>query len=225
MHTFRLITFDCYSALFDYKSALIPVLQEQLGMAGTQAESMLSLWRAKQLEAAALSNGLDKGRISFRECTRISLRYALRRHGLRLPAGQGAALVDAWDALNPWPEANAVLRHIKGKGYRIALLSNGDQAMLAALAAGLDVPVDDIFSSESCGRYKPDPRIYHLPASRLGIAVTQYLHVAGGAGDVVGAKAAGVTCFWSNRAADHVLLPAYEPDFQSPSLDGLIDVL
>lgn len=225
MHTFNLITFDCYSALFDYKSALIPVLQEQLGMAGTQAEPMLGLWRAKQLEAAALSNGLDKGRISFRECTRLSLEYALRRYGLKLSAEQGAALVDAWDALSPWPEANAVLDYIKGRGYRVALLSNGDQSMLAALAARLDVPVDDIFSSESCGRYKPDPSVYHLPASRLGIAETQYLHVAGGAGDVVGAKAAGVTCFWSNRTADQILLPAYEPDFQSSSLDGLIDVL
>lgn len=225
MQSFKLITFDCYSALFDYKSPLLSVLTHKLGIAPTKAEAVLQLWRAKQLDAAALSNALDKKRVSFRECTRLSLRYAAYRYGLPVSSEQSEALVAAWDTLPPWPEATEVLKGIKERGYRLALLSNGDQAMLEALADNLEVPMDYVFSSETCGRYKPHPSIYQLPTSKLGIALTQYLHVAGGAGDVVGAKAAGVACYWSNRFGDNVLLPTYAPDFQGDSLEGLLDAI
>lgn len=221
MTTFKLITFDCYSALFDYRGSLVPVVADVLHLEQEQAAAVLGLWRTKQLEAAALSNSLGKARVSFRDCTRLSLDYAARRYALSLSSAQHTELVDAWDRLRPWPEANGVLRRIKAKGCRIALLSNGDQAMLEALADNLEVAVDGVLSSQTCGRYKPDPIVYRLPTDELGVEITQYLHVAGGAGDVVGAKAAGVTCYWSNRSDDSVLMPAYAPDFTGDSLEGV----
>lgn len=225
MRPFKLITFDCYSALFDYKSTLVPALTHKLDITTAQADAVLRLWRTKQLEAAALTNALDKARVSFRECTRLALHYAAKQHRLPVSAEQSEALVAAWDALEPWPEATKVLEGIKERGYRVALLSNGDEAMLRALADNLDVAMDDIFSSETCGRYKPHPSVYRLPTAALGISAAQYLHVAGGAGDVVGAKAAGVACYWPNRSGDQVLLPAYAPDAQGDSLEGVLAVI
>ncbi len=225
MPRYALVTFDAYSALVDRKSSLVPVLMDVLGLPAERSAEVLTLWRAKQMERAALSNALGKGRTPFRACTRLGLDYAARAFDLAITPGQRDALVRAWDSLRPWPEANETLAAVRAKGYPIAILSNGDRAMLEALAQQFDVAFDHVFSSETAGFYKPHPRVYRLPAEALGTAGAPYLHVAGSANDALGAKAAGVRCYWSNRAGDSVLDPAYAPDFQGPTLAGVLDVL
>jgi 2-haloacid dehalogenase len=218
-----LITFDAYAALVDFRSSLLPVVKGIRGLGSERAAAFLELWRARQLAAAALSNALERERIAFRECTALALDYALARYGLDVGADERENLVRAWYALTPWPEADEVLAALAAKGYRLAILSNGDQDMLEAIAAQLETPIGDILSSEKCGRYKPHPDVYALPARELGIE--SYLHVAGSANDVIGATAAGVPCYWSNRENDRVLLPGCAPDHQGADLTGILAVV
>ena len=218
-----LITFDAYAALTDYRSSLLPVVAAIPGLDAELAGEFLELWRARQLGVAALSNALERGRISFRSCTVLALDYALSRFALDLPSARREELVSAWYPLAPWPEANTVLAALAAKDYPLAVLSNGDEDMLQALAAQFDTPFQHIFSSEQCGMYKPHPSVYALPAKLAG--VENYLHVAGSANDVVGAKAAGVGCYWSNRQGDRVALPDCEPDHQGADLTGLLEIV
>jgi len=218
-----LITFDAYAALVDYHSSLLPVVVEIPGLGEESAASFLELWRSRQLTAAALSNALGRGRISFRECTALALDYALARHELALDEAAREKLIGAWNALSPWPEADAVLSALKAKGFRLAILSNGDQDMLEAVASEFETSFDEILSSERCGAYKPHPSVYALPREALGVG--DYLHVAGSANDVIGARAAGVACYWSNRQGDRVLLPDCAPQHQGPNLGGLLDIV
>lgn len=218
-----LITFDAYAALVDYRSSLLPVVEEIRGVGEDDAAGFLELWRSRQLAAAALSNALGRGRITFRECTALALDYALDRHDLVLDEPAREDLIGAWYPLSPWPEADAVLSALKTKGFRLAILSNGDQDMLEALASGFETPFDEIFSSERCGAYKPHPSVYALPREEFG--VDDYLHVAGSANDVIGARAAGVACYWSNRQGDRVLLPDCAPQHQGANLGGLLDIV
>ena len=51
------------------------------------------------------------------------------------------------------------------------------------------------------------------------------LHVAGSVFDVMGAKAAGCNCAWSNRYSDYVLDTKYEPDYNMKSLSDLLEFL
>jgi 2-haloacid dehalogenase len=225
MSHYRLITFDAYSALADQPSSLVPVISGILGLSSSDAAQVLQVWRAKQLERAALSNHLGKGRTSFRDCTRQALDYAAQRFKLTIDRERHAALVSAWDQLEPWPEAARAIAAVKAKGYRVAILSNGDEDMLRALADSFGIAFDHILSSQDCGYYKPHPSVYALPSSMLGIAAKDYLHVAGGANDALGAAAAGVDCYWSNRHGDFVLDLAYAPVFERTSLDDLPNVL
>jgi 2-haloacid dehalogenase len=135
------------------------------------------------------------------------------------------ALAAAWDELEPWPEANAVLKAVHDGGHRIALLSNGDESMLRALAERLETPFDAIYSGETAGAYKPAPAIYRLPSDDLGLEPADILHVAGSATDVMGAKSAGLTCAWSNRRGDRLIDPTLGPDFTFPNLRGVLEVL
>ena len=218
-----LITFDAYAALADYRSSVLPAVEAIAGLDSDHAGEFLDLWRVRQLGVAALSNALERGRITFRQCTRLALDYALNRYALDVTPSAREDLVRAWYSLTPWPEADEVLAALRSKDYRLAILSNGDRDMLDAIAAELDTPFDDILSSERCGFYKPHPRVYAMPARELGIE--NYLHVAGSANDTIGARAAGISCYWSNRQGDRVVLPEFGPDYQGPDLRGILDVV
>ncbi len=218
-----LITFDAYAALADYRSSLLPVVAGIPGLEADHASDFLELWRTRQLAVAALSNALERGRIPFRQCTALALDDALNRYGLDPDASAREALVHAWYPLEPWPEAGAVLAELAARGFRLAILSNGDRDMLEAIAARFETRFECIFSSEQCGAYKPHGSVYALPARELGI--NDYLHVAGSANDVIGAKAAGISCYWSNRRGDRVVLPQFAPDHEGSNLTGLLDFL
>lgn len=224
MNRFKLITFDVYSALVDFEGGLVPQVAEALE--GADAAGFVKTWRAKQLEYAQLSNSLDRGRIPFRTLTRRSLDHTLARARLDLPEAKREALVDAWDRLPAWPEAEATLAELAGRGYRLGLLSNGDEAMLRALArCALRTPFDPILASDHAGHYKPHPSIYRLPAQKLGLAAGEVLHVAGSGNDVLGARLAGLACAWSNRHGDVMIDPAVRPDFECRDLSGLLAFL
>src|SRR3546814_19414451 len=52
------------------------------------------------------------------------------------------------------------LAEIKSRGYPIGILSNGDAAMLQAMASRVATPFDNVFSSEAAGFSKPHPSVY-----------------------------------------------------------------
>ncbi|MCY4467740.1 MAG: HAD-IA family hydrolase, partial [Thiotrichales bacterium] len=204
---------------------LPPVTARPLPRPADTADAFLTSWRAGQLRAAALSNGLKRGRTSFHDCTALALEHAAGEHGVTVPAGRRDELLAAWYPLRPWPETAEVLCELEARGCRLGILSNGDRAMLEGIAGQLSVRLDHIFSTEESGVYKPAPEVYDLPARALGIAREDYLHVAGSANDVIGAKSAGVPCYWNNRTGDRVLLPEFAADAEGPDLRGVLDLV
>ncbi|MFT5173760.1 MAG: 2-haloacid dehalogenase [Gammaproteobacteria bacterium] len=217
----ELVTFDVYMALLDIQGGMVPVFAQATGANEEACGVMVAAWRAKQMERAASSNSLELGRTSFRQCTELGLDYVCARYALQVSAQVRQQLVSAWDTLTPWPEADAALRAIKAKGYAIAILSNGDQSMLEALAAQFTTRFDHVLSSETAGKYKPHPSVYALPQQRLGIATDDTLHVAGSANDVLGTVAFGMACVWSNKGADVLVDPAYPPTHEISTLAQL----
>ena len=222
----KLVTYDVYMALLDIEGSLVPPVQEALGLTHDVARAFVRLWRAKQMERAAISNTLQRGRTSFRDCSAMALDYCLGQHKLSVTPDVRWSLVLAWDTMRPWPEADAAIAAVKAKGLPTAILSNGDQDMLEAVAGNFSPGTfDHILSSETAGHYKPHPAVYDLPTEVLGIAKADVLHVAGSANDVLGAIAAGMRCAWSNRHRDQVLDPAYPPTHELSNLDDVAALL
>ena len=225
---YRLITFDVYTALADLGRSLVPPLSRIADAKGATLDpvAFLQTWRAKQMEYALVSNSLDGEHLSFREVTRRALNYTLQRFRLDIRADDRVQLVDSWNDLELWPEAEEVLGEVKSRGYPIGVLSNGDEAMLQALLDGIEVPFDHVFAADQAGKYKPAPEIYELPAKQLDLAAEEVLHVAGSPTDATGAKAAGLTCAWSNRSGDFIMSSStHQPDFEFQDLTGLLSVL
>jgi 2-haloacid dehalogenase len=218
----RLITFDVYTALVDVEAGLVPAVKR---IRGADAVALVREWRAKQLEYAQVSNSLQRERIPFRVITRRALDYVAGRIGTPIDEAQAQELCAAWDALPPWPEAGATLAGLKARGYRLGLLSNGDEEMLRAVARSSGIAFDEVMASDHAGFYKPHPAMYALPAKRLGLGPEDVLHVAGSPTDVLGAKLAGLRCAWSNRKGDRPLDPRGKPDHEMADLSGLLAIL
>jgi len=75
----------------------------------------------------------------------------------------------------PMPHAHAVLRELRGRGLRVGIVTNGwEEAQTRCLeACGLAGLVDDVVISKSVGLSKPDPAIYRLALTRLGVTARE----------------------------------------------------
>ncbi len=224
--TTKLVTYDVYMALLDIEGSLVPIIQKTLNFDGPIATDFVRLWRAKQMERAAISNSLANRRTSFRECTAIALDYCLGHYGLVLLPRIYRNLVFAWDTMTPWAEADSAIAKVKAKGCQTGILSNGDQEMLEAVASNFSPNTfDHILSSETAGQYKPHPSVYEMPTAILGVVKEDLVHVAGSPNDVLGTIAAGIKCIWSNRRGERLLDPAYPPTYEVSDLIGIADLI
>jgi len=225
MYHARLVTFDVYMALLDIGGSLTPVVEEVLKLQPQVASAFVQMWRAKQMERAAISNSLDQGHVSFHDATGMGLDYVANLQDIELDTASRDALIAAWYRLDPWPEADAALAGVNAKGIPTAILSNGDMDMLEGAAARFNARFDYILSAEQAGKYKPHPAVYALPETILDIPSRNVVHVAGSANDVIGANAAGMTCIWSNRHGDRVLDPAYPAHMELSDLSRVPELV
>jgi 2-haloacid dehalogenase len=216
----RACVFDAYGTLFDVHSA-VARLRPRLG---AQADPLSQLWRTKQLEYAWLRSLMGR-HADFWQITGDALDYALGRTAvdpaLREP------LMQAYLALDAYPEVPEVLRRLRAGGLRTAILSNGAPAMLQAGAesAGIAALLDALFSVEDVGIFKPDPKVYRLAVDRLGVEPGEVAFLSSNAWDVHGAACFGLRPVWINRqGAPRERLPG-GPEHELRDLSGLPELL
>jgi 2-haloacid dehalogenase len=194
MEGIRACVFDAYGTLFDVHSA-VGRLRPQVG---PHADELSQLWRAKQLEYSWL-RALMGRHAGFWQVTGDALDHALARIGV--DARVREPLMQAYLSLDPYPEVADVLRRLRAAGLRLAILSNGEPAMLAAAVenAGIGALLDAVLSVEEVGVYKPDSRVYRLAVDRLEVSAEEIAFQSSNAWDVHGAACFGLRAVWINR--------------------------
>jgi putative hydrolase of the HAD superfamily len=106
--------------------------------------------------------------------------------------------------------------------FRLFAISNGN-ADLAAI--GLARFFEHTLAARDAGMLKPDPRIFGLLLQRVGLGPARVVHVGDDViADVEGARRAGVTPVWLNRAGEH-WPTATPPPLTVGSLTELPDLL
>ena len=197
------VLFDAYGTLFDVYS--VGLLAEQLFPGHGQALGVS--WRDKQIDYTRLVTSSRSGpeRTSvyqpFWELTSAALRYACKKLGLDLSAGQEQQLMNQYRHLSAFPENREVLQALKQRGIITGILSNGDPAMLgvAVRSAGLDGLLDHVLSVDSLGLYKTHPDAYALGTQALGLPASQVVFVSSNSWDALGATWFGYQTLWVNR--------------------------
>ena len=195
----RAVLFDAYGTLFDVYS--VGLLAEQLFPGRGQALGVM--WRDKQIEYTHLVSTSSHGAHyqPFWDVTRAALRYACKRLGLDLPAGQEAQLMNQYRCLAAFPENREVLQALKSQGIVTGILSNGDPAMLAVAvkSAGLDGLLDHVISVDSIRKYKTHPDAYALGLQATGLPAQQIAFVSCNSWDALAATWFGYQTLWVNR--------------------------
>lgn len=213
--------FDAYGTLFDVFSVASGVR----AAIGDKAEMVTATWRQKQLEYSWLRS-LMNAHADFWQVTREALDFALSAAG-NDDAALRDELLTLYLSLAPYPEVKAVLSALKEAGFKRAILSNGAPGMLDAAveSAGLADLLDDVFSIEEVGIFKPAPAVYQIAVDRLGHAPGEICFMSSNAWDAAGAAYFGFRVVWVNRFGQvRERLPG-EPSHEVKTLDALPQLL
>jgi 2-haloacid dehalogenase len=215
----EVLAFDLYGTLVD-PIAISSELNQVLGDSnGCEAAR---LWRLKQLEYSFRLTAMGHYE-DFRWVTSRSLDFTLAAIGVSLPTRQAARLIELYDHLRPFPDAIPALRALAGRGYELAVLSNGSPAMIRNCLgnSGLGEFFGQRISVDEVRVFKPSPVVYRHAAVRLARPIGQVRLVTCNAFDSAGAGAAGMRTAWVNRSAAPFDTIGPQPDLTIAALDQL----
>jgi 2-haloacid dehalogenase len=133
-------------------------------------------------------------------------------------------LLDLYKILSPFKEVPEVLRSLKEKNLKLAILSNGTPALLNQLVKSnnLDNLFDDLFSIEEVGIYKPDSKVYDMPIKKYNIQKNEVAFLSANTWDVSGGGNYGFNSIWVNRNNNIFDNLDYKPNLE---IKNLLDLL
>ena len=220
MQRLRVLLFDVFGTLVDWRGSLIEVAEAAGARDGAQADwaGIVDDWRR------AYQPALDRVRQGepwrdLDSLQRQTLDGVVAQRGISLSAAMRESLVLGWRQLQPWPDAQAGLDRLR-RGHITATLSNGHLALLADLLKFADLRVDAVLSAQFAGSYKPDARVYLTALDLLECRPEEAGMVAAHPADLEAAAALGLRPIFVRRPLEWGPgAPVADP----PALDGLLE--
>ena len=220
MKNIKAIIFDAYGTLFDVNSAA----EKCKDKIGDKWEGFANYWRTTQLEYTWLRS-LMKRHKDFWQVTEDSLDKSMKAY--EIDSSMKNELLDLYKILSPFKEVPEVLKSLKEKEYKLAILSNGTPSLLDELVKSnnLENIFDNIFSIEEVGVYKPDSKVYDLPIKQYEIRTNEVAFLSANTWDVSGGGNYGYNSIWVNRSKNTFDNLDYVPKHQIKDLSKLLDIL
>ena len=220
MKNVKAIIFDAYGTLFDVNSAA----EKCKDKIGDKWESFANFWRTTQLEYTWLRS-LMKRHKDFWQITEDSLDKSMK--AFSIDPSMKNELMNLYKVLSPFKEVPETLKKLKGKNFKLAILSNGTPSLLNELVKSnnLDKLFDDIFSIEEVGIYKPDSRVYDLPIKKYKIKNSEVMFLSANTWDVSGGGNYGYQSIWVNRNNNIFDKLDFNPSNQIKDLTELVNLI
>ncbi len=220
MKNIKAIIFDAYGTLFDVNSAA----EKCKDKIGDKWEGFANHWRTTQLEYTWLRS-LMKRHKDFWQVTEDSLDKSMKAY--EIDFSMRNELLDLYKILSPFKEVSEVLKLLKEKNFKLAILSNGTPNLLNELVTSnnLENIFDDIFSIEEVGIYKPDSKVYDLPINQYQIQKNEVIFLSANTWDVSGGGNYGYNSIWVNRKNNTFDNLDYVPKYQITDLSKLLDIV
>ncbi len=220
MKNIKAIIFDAYGTLFDVNSAA----EKCKDKIGDKWESFANFWRTTQLEYTWLRS-LMKRHKDFWQITEDSLDKSMK--AFSIDPSMKNELMNLYKVLSPFKEVPETLKKLKGKNFKLAILSNGTPSLLDELVKSnnLDKLFDDIFSIEEVRIYKPDSRVYDLPIKKYKIKNSEVMFLSANTWDVSGGGNYGYQSIWVNRNNNIFDNLDFNPSNQIKDLTELVNLI
>jgi len=220
MKNIKAIIFDAYGTLFDVNSAA----EKCKDKIGDKWEGFSNYWRTTQLEYTWLRSLMNKHK-DFWQVTEDSLDKSMKVFNID-PLMRNE-LLDLYKVLSPFKEVPKVLKTLKEKKFKLAILSNGTPSLLIELVKSnkLDNIFDDLFSIEKVGIYKPDSKVYDMPIQKYKIEKNEIAFLSANTWDVSGGGNYGYQSIWVNRNKNIFDNLDYKPNSEIKDLSELISLI
>jgi 2-haloacid dehalogenase len=210
----RAIAFDQYGTIVDMQAGLVAAVTPFLQQKDWHGEpnSFVTWWRRTHFENSMIDALCDRGHTPYREIGHRSVSYVMDRCGISHTQDEVRRLVGEIEKLRPFPDVIAALNALRSRGYKLAILSNGDRDMLKAAAPHIGFAFDHVISVQEAGYFKPHWKTYAKAAEILSEDRSSILFVANHAFDCIGAKSYGMrTAFIDRRKRPFGQTP-HQPD-------------
>ena len=220
MKNIKAIIFDAYGTLFDVN----PAAEKCRDKIGDKWEGFANYWRTTQLEYTWLRS-LMKRHKDFWQVTEDSLDKSMKAY--EIDSSMRNELLDLYKILLPFKEVPEVLKSLKEKDLKLAILSNGTPDLLEQLVKSnnLENIFDNIFSIEEVGIYKPNYKVYDIPIKEYQINKNEVAFLSSNTWDVSGGGNYGYNSIWVNRNQNIFDNLDYNPRYKIKNLLELLQLI
>jgi len=216
MKNIKAIIFDAYGTLFDVNSAA----EKCKDKIGGKWESFANYWRTTQLEYTWLRSLMNRHK-DFWAVTEDSLDKSMQV--FKIEPSMRNELLDLYKVLSTFPEVKSILKKLKEKNYKLAILSNGTPSLLNELVKSnnLDNIFSNIFSIEEAKIYKPSSKVYDIPVKKYQIQKNEFAYLSANTWDVSAGGNYGFSSVWVNRNKNIFDNLDYKPSMEIKNLEEL----
>ena len=217
------LTFDCYGTLIQWDEGLLAAMDRILRAKGGQIDQRAFIGVYDEHEHA-----LEKERPhrSFRQVSALALEKAMRAFNLDFTPQDADILTASIGQMPPFPEVVETLGRLKKAGFRIAVISNTDDAIIAGNVAQLGGHIDRVMTAEQAGAYKSSTQIFRHAWKELGIGMDDLVHICASPHlDLAAARVLGFRTIWVDRGTGRKPLNDYRANETVPALDAVPGVL
>jgi 2-haloacid dehalogenase/putative hydrolase of the HAD superfamily len=213
---FDIITFDCYGTLIDWETGISRAFIDAARADGVQLERDEVVRVYHDIEPALQAEQYRP----YRDVLGEAARLCASQLGWSLASSRTTFLAQSLEGWPPFPDTNPALEQLRGLGYRLGILSNIDDGLLAGTLRHFSVEFDLVVTAEQVRSYKP--KLEHFNAAREHLEGERWLHAAQSYfHDIVPATELDVPVVWVNRKGEQ---PSGEarPDGEVASLEALV---
>src|SRR5215469_16247427 len=144
----KALAFDQYGTIVDMQKGLTeastPFLKRK---AWDGSPNSFVTWRRRtHFENSMIDALCDRGHTPYRKIGHRAVSYVMDRCGIAYTQDEARWLVGEIEKLKPFPDVVAALEKLQAKGYKLAILSNGDRDMLEAAGPHIGFRFDQVIS-------------------------------------------------------------------------------
>lgn len=211
------LTFDCYGTLIQWDEGLLAAMDAILSAKGRDIDQSAFIAVYDHHEHALEQ---QKPHRSFSRVTARALELAMKEFGLPFDAADADLLTSSIGRMPPFPEVVETLGQLKAAGFKLAIISNTDDAIIAGNVSQLDGLIDRVITAEQAEAYKPSPQIFRHAWKTLGIGMDDLVHICASPHlDLVAARELGFRAIWVDRGTGRKPISDYHPNETVPTLD------
>lgn len=210
----RALIFDQYGTIVDMQKGLTEIATPFLRAKGWTGSpnSFVTWWRRTHFENSMIDSLCGRGHTPYRQIGHRAVSQVMDRCGFAYSQDEVRWLVSEIEKLKPFPDVIEALHALRGAGYKLVILSNGDRDMLESAGPYIGFPFDRVISVQEAGCFKPHWKTYAKAEELTGLARSGCLFVANHAFDCIGAKSFGMrTAFIDRRRRPFGETP-HQPD-------------